>query len=148
MYVYTYIHNWSLQAFSQDYDLTFHTTYVVWDNFIHKWWELQLKVDSERFFEKLFMAILFTRRLFPEICWEEIAEEILLVFCFDVWLYVFICQMRSENRTFPSFVEFFTIYSTLLSLTNKLLFSYINNNIFIIIITFKDLSSPSFHFFF
>ena len=27
--VITYIHNWSLQAFSQYYNLTFHTTYVV-----------------------------------------------------------------------------------------------------------------------
>ena len=35
-------------------------------------------------FEKLFMACFyFTLTVFVEICWEEIAEEILFVFCFD-----------------------------------------------------------------
>ena len=34
---------------------------------------------NDRFFEKLFMAILFLRSEFlPEICWKEIAEETLL----------------------------------------------------------------------
>ena len=40
---------------------------------------------NDRFFEKLFMAILFLLSDFlPEICWEEIAEEILFVFRFEV----------------------------------------------------------------
>ena len=41
-------------------NLVSHTTYVVCVNFIHKWRDLQFKVDSERqiFFEKLFMAVL------------------------------------------------------------------------------------------
>ena len=43
----TYIHNWSLKPFSQDYDLASHTTYVVCVNFIHKWRDIQFKVDSE-----------------------------------------------------------------------------------------------------
>ena len=39
-------------------DLVFHTTYVVCVNFIHKWRDLQFKVDSKRQnFEKLSMAI-------------------------------------------------------------------------------------------
>ena len=47
-------------------DLVSHTTYIVCVNFIHKWLDLQFKVDSERqiFFEKLFMAILFTSQIF------------------------------------------------------------------------------------
>ena len=51
----TYIHNWPLQPFSQDYCfLVSHTTYVVWVNFIHKW-----STPNDRFFfEKHFMAIL------------------------------------------------------------------------------------------
>ena len=58
----TYIHNWSLEPFSQDYDLASHITYVVCVNFIHEWRELQFKVDSERqIFEKFFIAILFTQ---------------------------------------------------------------------------------------
>ena len=50
--------------------LVAHTTYVVCVNFIHKWRELQFKVDhslnwtpNDRFFEKLFMAILFIIKL-------------------------------------------------------------------------------------
>ena len=38
----TYVHNWSLQPFNQDYDLAFHTTYVVCVNVMHGWrdfWE-------------------------------------------------------------------------------------------------------------
>ena len=53
---YTYIHNWSLQPFSQDYDLAFHTTYIVCVNFIL---DLQFKVFSEgQSFKKKFMAII------------------------------------------------------------------------------------------
>ena len=41
---------------------------------------------NNRFFEKLFMAGFYLLPEFlPEICREEIAEEILFVFCFDVW---------------------------------------------------------------
>ena len=32
----TYIHNWPLQPFSQDYGLVSHTTHVVCVNFIHE----------------------------------------------------------------------------------------------------------------
>ena len=45
-------------------------------------------VDSERqiFLKKHFIAIFYLSSEFlPEICWEEIAEEILFVFRFDVW---------------------------------------------------------------
>ena len=53
----TYIHNWSLQPFSQDQ--VSHTIYVLCVLiFIHKRQNLQFKVDSERqIFEKLFMAV-------------------------------------------------------------------------------------------
>ena len=44
-------HKWSLQPFSQDYDLVSHTTYVLCVNFI-------------QFLDKLFMEILFTRPVF------------------------------------------------------------------------------------
>ena len=45
------LHNWS---FSHDYNLAFPTPYVVCVNFMHKW----------QIFAKLFMAILFTLRVF------------------------------------------------------------------------------------
>ena len=51
----TYIHNWPLEPFSQDYGLSSHTTHVVCVNFIHESRDLQFNVDSERqIFEKLF----------------------------------------------------------------------------------------------
>ena len=40
---------------------------------------------NDRFFEKLFMEIFIYSEFLPEICWEKITEEILFVFCFDVW---------------------------------------------------------------
>ena len=50
-----------------------HTTHAVCVNFIYEQWDLQFKVDSKRqIFEKHYMAILFL----PEICREQIAEEI------------------------------------------------------------------------
>ena len=48
IYVHTYIYNWPLQFFSQDYGLASHTTHVVCVNFIRKWRQLQFVVDSER----------------------------------------------------------------------------------------------------
>ena len=50
-------HNLSLRSFSQDYDLAFLTIYIVWVNFINALRKLQI-------FEKLFMAILFTLKIF------------------------------------------------------------------------------------
>ena len=64
--LYNTLYNWSLQSVSQDYDLVFHTTYVVHITFIHEWCDLQFKVASERqIFEKHFMATLFH---FQSIC--------------------------------------------------------------------------------
>ena len=69
----TYIHNWPLQPFSQDYDLASHTTHVAWVNFIHKWRDLQFKVDSERqiFLGNFFRAGLVTLRLFAKSLLKE-----------------------------------------------------------------------------
>ena len=61
-YVHTYIHNWTLETFSQDYGLHSHTTHVVCVNFIHEWRDLQLNIDSER--RNIFMTDLFTLRVF------------------------------------------------------------------------------------
>ena len=53
MDTHTYIHNWPLQPFSQDYGLASGITHVVCFNFIYKWRNLQFTVDSERqIFEK------------------------------------------------------------------------------------------------
>ena len=68
-------------------DLVSHITYVVCVNFMHKWQDLQFKVDTERqiFWETFHGNFYWLSEFLPEICWEEIAEEILFVFRFDVW---------------------------------------------------------------
>ena len=66
--LHTYIHTelviTTLQ--SRIIDLVFHTTYVACDNFIHKWWDLQFKVDSERqiFWETLHGSFFTLSRVF------------------------------------------------------------------------------------
>ena len=68
-------------------DLVSHTTYVVGVNFIHKWLDLQFKANFERqiFLRNFRWQFYLLSEFLPEICWEEIAAEILFVFCFDVW---------------------------------------------------------------
>ena len=65
------------------FDLVSNRTYVVCVNFIHKWRDLQFKVDSER--EIFFRYFSWQFYLLSEFLAEN-AEEILFVFCFDVWL--------------------------------------------------------------
>ena len=78
-----YIHSWPLLPSVRTIDLVSHTTCVVCVRFIQK------STPNNNLFEILFMAILVLPELLleflPEICWEEIVEEILFVFCFDVW---------------------------------------------------------------
>ena len=47
IYIHTYIHNWPLQPFSQDFGLVPHATHFVCVNFIREWQHLQFNVDSE-----------------------------------------------------------------------------------------------------
>ena len=58
--------------------------------FIHEWRELQFKVDSERQIVKKLSEFL------PEICWEEIPEEI---FFFHIW---FRCLTWDTDLDFTS----------------------------------------------
>ena len=85
--VHTYIYNWPLQLFSQDYGLASHTTYVVCVNFIHEWWNLQFNIDSEWqiLWETFHGSFYLLSDFLLEICWEENAEEIIFVFYFGVW---------------------------------------------------------------
>ena len=69
-------------------DLVSHTTYVVCVNFLYiSGGTYKFKVDSERqIFWETFHGNFYLRSEFlPQICWEEIAEEIFFVFRFDVW---------------------------------------------------------------
>ena len=88
-------------------DLVSNTIYVVCVNFIHKWRNLQFKVDSERqiFWETFHSNFIYSQEFLPEIRWEEIAEEILLVFCFDVRPGTFHCNFVSFSSFCQKFVK-------------------------------------------
>ena len=87
--LHTYVHNWSLQHFSQDCNLGSQTTYIVGSNLKHEWRQLQFKVVSERqIFEKFFHINFISHSLFlPEICCEEVIEEIFF------HIYVVMCDL-------------------------------------------------------
>ena len=90
LYIHTYIYTYITGHYNPSVriiDLVSHTTYVVCANFIHKWQDLQFKVDFERqiFWETFRGNFILLSEFMPKICWEEIAEELLFVFCFDIW---------------------------------------------------------------
>ena len=62
-------------------DLVSRIIYIVCDNFIDRWRDLQFKVDSER---QIFWETFHGNFIYSEFL-PEIAEEILFVFYFDVW---------------------------------------------------------------
>ena len=68
-------------------DVVSHTIYIMCINFFS--WET---------FHGNFISL----RVLPEICWEEITEEILLVYCFDVWPGVLTLALRliSQHITY------------------------------------------------
>ena len=43
----SFLLNWSLQFFNQDYKLAPHNTYIERDNFMHEWWDLEYKGEAE-----------------------------------------------------------------------------------------------------
>ena len=86
IYIHTYIfghYNPSVRII----DLVSHTTYVVCVNFLYiSGGTYSLKsTPNETFFEKLFMAILFTLRVFVRNHLRGYRRRILFVFRFDVW---------------------------------------------------------------
>ena len=83
-YIHTYIHNWPVQSFSQDYGLASHNTHAVCVYFLREWRNLHINVNSERqIFKKLFHGRFISLSEFlPEICWDEVAEEIFFIFNF------------------------------------------------------------------
>ena len=85
-----YIHNWSFQRFKQDYWPSFwHHLCCVCVLILYKSggnYSLKL-TPNDRCFEKLFMAILFTFRVFARNLLRErkSPKKYVFVFCFDVW---------------------------------------------------------------
>ena len=87
-YIHTYIHNWPLQPFSQDYGQASHTTHVLCVNFLPKLRDLLFNVDSERqFFEKLFHVRFIYSQSFCQKAAERKSPKKLIfsLFRFGVW---------------------------------------------------------------
>ena len=83
-------------------DLVSHTTCVLILYISSGTYSLK-STPNDRFFEKLFIATLYQHSDFlPEICWEEIAEEMFFVFCFDIWLgaRTLAFHLRSQHTTY------------------------------------------------
>ena len=69
-------------------NLVSHTTYVVGCvNFIHKWQDLQFKVDSERqiFWETFNGNFIYSLSFCQKSAERESPKKYFFVFCFDVW---------------------------------------------------------------
>ena len=75
--IYTHIHNWSLQSFSQDYDQVSQTTYVVCFNF-YTWVAgptvLSL-LRATNFWETSRGSFYLLPEFLPEICWKKLRFE-------------------------------------------------------------------------
>ena len=87
----TYIHMYIIGKYNHLVRITslaFHTTDVVYVNFIYEWRDLQFNFDSERqiFWETFHGRFILYPEFLPEICWEEKADQIFFfIFRFDVW---------------------------------------------------------------
>ena len=89
-YPFTYIYTYIIKHYNPSVriiDPVSHTNYVVCVNFIHKWRDLQFKVDSEQqiFLRNFSWQFYLLSELLPEICWEEIAKEIRISFWCLAW---------------------------------------------------------------
>ena len=84
----TYIHNWSLHPSARIIDPGSHTSYVVCGNFIHKWWDLQFKIDSDR-----------------QIFWETCHGNFILTLSF--------CQKSAERKSMKKYILYFVLMSGL-----------------------------------
>ena len=79
---------------------------------------------NDRYFEKFLMAIFSSFSEFlPEIYWEEIAEELLFVFRFDVWPGTRTLAFRLVSQH----TNYYIIYNTLLHVINNLNLQNSNN---------------------
>ena len=100
--LHTYIHNWPLQPFSQDYGLASHTTHVVCVNFKHEWRDLQFNVDSERkIFEKLFHGrFIYSQSFCQKSAERKSLKKYFSYFNFDDWPGIRIRALTSNKPTY------------------------------------------------
>ena len=82
VHIHTYIHNSSLQPFSQEYGLASQTSHVVCVHFIR---DNLTSTPSDRFLRNLTRQVYLLSGFFSEICWKEVTEENFSYFIFDDW---------------------------------------------------------------
>ena len=86
-YIHTYIHNWPLQSFSQDYGLDSHTTHVACVDFIYASSVTYsvMSTPNDRFFEKFFHGSFIYSQIFCQTSAERKLPKkyIFFVFRFD-----------------------------------------------------------------
>ena len=90
-------------------DLVSHTAYVVCVNFIHKWRDLQFKVESERqiFLRNFSWQFLFTLRVFGRnLLRGNRRRNAFCTFCFDVWpgARTLALHLISQHTTYGDFI--------------------------------------------
>ena len=87
----TNLWNWSLQPFRKNCQVASHTICVVYVNFIHVWWDLQFKVDSEwQILGSFLTTILFTLRVFPRNLLKGSRRR-------NIFIFLFWCQTWGLN---------------------------------------------------
>ena len=87
---------------------------------------------KDRFFEVLFMAMLFTLRVIAINCWDEIAEEIFFEFCFHVWPRAQTLALRPISQ-----------YTTYLTATASLLIQFLIYPILFVCIADSGMTASS-----
>ena len=84
----TYIHNWPLQPFCQDYGLASHTTYVGCVNCIQLYCggiNSLTSTPNDKFLTNFFMASLFTIRVFARNLLRENRRRNIYFFHISIW---------------------------------------------------------------
>ena len=92
--MFTTIHNWLIQPFSQYYDLDSHTIHVLIVSINRCTYSLKT-IPNDSFLRKFTLQFYLLSEFLPKICWEEINEEIFFFFLF--W-----CLNRDLNRGLTS----------------------------------------------
>ena len=84
-HIHTYIHNWPLQPFSQDYGIVSHITHVVCGNFICEWRDLQFNVDSERQIYEKFLhgRLIYSQSFCQKSAQRKLPKKYFSYFIFD-----------------------------------------------------------------
>ena len=118
-YTHSYIHTYIIGHYKpsvKTIDLVYHTTYVVCVHFKHKWRD-RLPIFRETFS----LGVKLLSDFLPEICWEEIAEEI---FFFHISLWC-LKSYKAIHYLLLRIFKYFNIMEPLYSYSKYSSYSYL-----------------------